>query len=38
VNPVPELELSIGAQSPFPDLAPLDAKNRFQMEFHSILA
>lgn len=33
VNIVPELELIIGAQPPFPDLSPVDAQSRFQTVF-----
>src|SRR6202165_57753 len=33
VNLVPELELVLGPQPPVADLAPQDAKNRFQMVF-----
>jgi predicted ATPase len=36
-NLVPELELVIGKQPPAADLAPQDAKNRFQMVFRRFL-
>src|SRR5882757_1493543 len=37
VNLIPELALIIGEQSPVPELAPQDAKNRFQMVFRRFL-
>src|SRR6202022_3098297 len=37
VNLVPELELVLGPQPPVADLAPQDAKNRFQMVFRRFL-
>ena len=37
VNLVPELEFIIGKQPAAPDLAPQDAKNRFQMTFRRFL-
>jgi PAS domain S-box-containing protein len=37
VNLIPELSLIIGEQSPVPELAPQDAKNRFQMVFRRFL-
>jgi len=37
VNLVPELELIIGKQPTVPELAPQDAKNRFQMVFRRFL-
>ena len=33
VNLIPELEFVIGKQPPVPELAPLDAQNRFQVVF-----
>jgi predicted ATPase/signal transduction histidine kinase len=33
VNLIPELEFVIGKQPPIPELAPLDAQNRFQLVF-----
>ena len=33
VNLIPELEFVIGRQPPVPDLAPMDAQNRFQLVF-----
>jgi len=38
VNLVPELELVLGPQPPVADLAPQDAKNRFQMLFRRFVA
>jgi PAS domain S-box-containing protein len=38
VNLVPELELVLGTQPPVADLAPQDAKNRFQMLFRRFVA
>jgi len=38
VNLVPELELVLGKQPPVPELAPQDAKNRFQMLFRRFVA
>ena len=37
VNLIPEMELLIGQQSPVPDLAPLDAQNRFQLVFRRLI-
>jgi PAS domain S-box-containing protein len=38
VNLVPELELVLGPQPPVAELAPQDAKNRFQMVFRRFVA
>jgi PAS domain S-box-containing protein len=38
VNLVPELELVLGPQPPVADLAPQDAKNRFQLLFRRFVA
>ncbi len=38
INLVPDLELVVGAQQPVAELAPQDAKNRFQMVFRRFVA
>ncbi|MDB4873831.1 MAG: multi-sensor signal transduction multi-kinase [Gemmatimonadetes bacterium] len=37
VNLIPEIELVIGKQPPVPELAPQDAKNRFQLVFRRLI-
>jgi PAS domain S-box-containing protein len=37
VNLIPELEFIIGKQEPVPDLAPQEARNRFQLVFRNFL-